>query len=306
MIARLLALVAALGMVAGAFVYRYGLPGGDGDRTDVAATRAPIVCASELGDDVCNALGDAVTIEPAPVTAKRLLAARNQGDARISGWLAPGPWVDMVEGGRALAAKPSLFALRGERVAVSSTSLVAVTRNGQVIAGCDPTGWKCLGDAAQDPTFRLAGDALSSATGVFLRAAALGGYFGRTGYATNDLDEDVGARPWLDNLNSRLAAAPRFGAGSLRSFVLQQGSARAYLTTAAAARDLPGFDVRAPAPVVKIVVAFTPTLNRGRPIDAATVRKALRAAGWTDAQPKAEDEGLPSPGVLLALSEVGG
>jgi hypothetical protein len=311
-ISRILAVIGALGMVFGAYVFRYGMPGGDGGGTDDGGggrgDGGALVCAAELGEDVCAALGDGVTVEPAATTAKRLLAARGLGDAGITGWVAPGPWPAMVDSGRSLSSKPALFAA-GARIGLSSTPLVAVARKGQLPAGCDPVAWKCLGDAAQDPTFRLGGDPATTSSGVFVRAAALAGYFGRADYATNDLDEDVGARPWLDNVNGRLAAAAGFGAGSLQSFVLQQGSARAYLTTGATAAGVAGggqFHVRTPAPAAKVVAAFTPAATRGARIDAGAVRKALRAAGWADAQPSATDEGLPSPGVLLALSEVGG
>jgi hypothetical protein len=309
-IARILAVVAALAMVFGAFVYRYGVPGGGGNGDTNGDGRSVgdrnIVCASELGDAVCAAVGDGVVVEPAAVTAKRLLAARGLGDAGVAGWVAPGPWPAMVDSGRELASKTPLFAIGGARVGLSSTALVAVARKGQLPAGCDPTTWKCLGDAAQDPTFRVGADAISSATGVLVRAAALSGYFGRSDYATNDLDEDVGARPWLDNLNNRLAAAAGFGAGSLQSFVLQQGSARVYLTTGANARDLVPFDVRTPTPAVRVVTAFTPTASGGGRVDASALRRELRTAGWADVQPTSKDEGLPSPGVLLALSEVDG
>lgn len=301
---RLLAVVAAVGMIAGAFVYRYGMPGGDGTggRAGDGAQGSTLYCAAELGP-VCDEVRGA-TAEPAADTLEKLIAARDAGDADLAGWIAPGPWPEMVDEGRRLSSRPPLFSKESQ--ALASTTLVAVVRAGEVPAGCTEVTWRCLGDAAQDPRFRIGADRASRPTGLFLRAAALGGFFGNADYASNDLDEQPEARSWLDNLNNRLAAAPSFGARSLNSFVLQQGSAQVYLTTAAEAAGLrgdPRFEVESPAPVVRVVTRFTPAARNGGRIDAGAVREVLAAAGWDEAKSGAETDGLPSPGVLLALLE---
>ncbi len=306
MAARILAVLAALGMIVGAFFYRYGLPGGEdggGGTGGSGEAAGAIFCALELGA-VCDAI-DGAKVEPAATTAATLIATRSAASAGIRGWVAPGPWAAMVDEGRKLGSKATLFA---RTQPLATTALVAVARKGQFPAGCAPPTWRCIGDAAQDPGFRLGGDPLTSPTGLFSRAAALGGFFGRSNFATNDLDEQPDARPWLDNLNNRLAAAGGFGAGSLGSFVLQQGSARIYLTTAAAAKtaNLDGnaqFDVIAPTAPAGITAGFTPTASSGGRIDDARVGQALRVAGWSAVGPGAKDDGLPSPGVLLALLE---
>ncbi len=307
-ITRLLAVVAALGMIGGAFVYRYGLPGdgGGGGSADGAgaAAGAHVYCAAELGS-VCDTVTDA-TVEPASVTAAALVKARSAGAAGISGWLVPGPWPAMVDEGRRLTSKAPLFASSTRSLA--TTPLVAVARKEQLPAACVPATWRCLGDAAQDPNFRIGGEPRSTAAGLFARAAALGGFFDKADYAINDLDETPDARPWSENLENRLSAAAGFGARSLDSFVLQQGSARVYLTTGAAAAGLQGnaqFEVVTPTAPARIVAGFTPTATRAGRIDEARVRDALTAEGWAGAGPGAANEGLPSPGVLLALSEVG-
>jgi hypothetical protein len=304
-IARILALVAAIGMVFGAFVFRYGMPGGGGgdggdDGAIGNAGAFAIVCASELGA-VCDAVPGAV-IEPAAVTADRLIAARGAGDARIAGWLAPGPWPAMVDAQRRLGSKAVLFASKGTGLA--SAPIVAVARKSQLPPGCVPdVTWRCLGDAAQQSTFRIGGDPVSTSSGLFLRAAALNGFFGNADWATNDLAEQPEAQTWLDNLNTRLGAAAGFGARSLDTFVLQQGSANVYLTIGAGAGQLAGnvsFDVRTPTPPVSVSVGYTAAAREGRQIDTGSVSTALRSTGWK-VQPNAKTEGLPSPGVLLAL-----
>ena len=305
---RLLAVLAAAGMIAGAFVYRYGVPGaGGGGRDDGpggddggANERAAVVCAQELGA-VCDVV-DGALVEPAGVTADRLIAARTSEDSAIAGWVAPGPWPAMVDDARSRASRPKLFAAKGEPLA--DAPIVAVLRKDQIPAGCAPeVTWRCLGDAAQQPSFRIGGDPPTTSSGLFLRAAAVSGFFGRTDWAVNDLDEQPEARTWLDNLNQRLAQAPGFGAGSLESFRLQRGSASVYVSGGAAANNQGGnvdFEVRTPAPAVTIAVAYTPAARNGRDLDVGPLRDPLRAAGW-QVRPNAKTEGLPSPGVLLAL-----
>ena len=305
MASRVLAIVAAIGMIAGAYVFRYGLPG-DGDPTDDGrgGDAGAVVCASELGT-ACDAIAGA-TVEPAATTAGRLIAAASARGAGVGAWVVASPWPQMVDDARALGSRAPLFA--DEREALASTPLVAVARRGQLPAACAPPSWRCLGDAAQDPAFRIAADGRTTTFGLFARAAALGGFFGNTDYATNDLDEQPEARTWIDNVERRLDAAPGFGARSLDSFVLQQGSASVYLTSGAAAARLAGntqFEVAVPhEPVTVVAVVATPT-EAGADVDTDGLRDALETAGWSAVSGNGTTTGLPSPGVLLALSEVG-
>jgi hypothetical protein len=314
--ARVLAVLAALAMIVGAFVYRYGSPfdgggggtdgssGGDGDA-------AVVVCAQELGPDVCDAVdadGVEVVVEPASETAKRLIEARTAASAGVAGWLAPGPWAAMVNEGRKLGSKAVLFNSKGRNLA--ETPLVAVSRKGQVPPGCDAAAmsWRCIGDAGQQSAVRIGADPASSSSRLYLRAAALNGLFGNSTWATNDLDAPPEGTPdpnaWLGNLDRRFAEAAGFGARSLDSFVLQQGSATHFLTTGAAAKGAPPdrFDTRTPTPAATIAVTYTAAAQGGHQIDIDAAAKALGAAGWT-VQPDARTKGLPSPGVLLALRE---
>lgn len=305
MVARVLAVLAALGMIGGAFAYRYGLPGSDDGGAGGGDRGGAVYCAAELGP-VCDGLGGRAVTEPAAKTAATLIGARDAGQAGIGGWLAPGPWPAMVDDARKLGSKAPIFSARGETLA--STDLAAVARKGQFPDGCAPLTWKCLGDAAQNPEFKIGADPATDAVGLFVRAAAVGGFLGRSDFATNDLDDPQDARSWLDNLDRRLDSAAAFGAGSLEDFAIKQGSARVYLTTAAAAGKVvggsPQFEVAAPATVVRITAAYTPAVSSPAGIDTDRVRGSLREAGWEKAEPDATGAGLPSPGVLLALSEV--
>lgn len=308
---RVLAVLAAIGMVAGAFVYRYGMPGsglGRGGDSDGDGGRAsPVVCAAEL-DAVCDALGSAggVVVEPIADTAARLINARTAADARIGGWVALDPWPAIVDAERTRTSRTPLFAAKDSE-GLAATTLVVVTRKGQAIPGCAAeVTWRCVGDAAQSPAFRFGADA-TTPTRLAIRAAALNGLFGRTDWATNDLDlpsaeGQPDPRSWIAAVDERFAQAAGFGARSLENFVLQQGSANAFATTgvAAAGAPAPSFDVATPSPAVTIAVTYTPGARNGRDLDVGRLRDPLRDAGW-QVRPNARTDGLPSPGVLLAL-----
>jgi hypothetical protein len=298
-VARLLAILAAVGMIAGAFVFRYGVPGGDGDTGDGAGSGAGgLVCAQELGP-VCDALPGA-KIEAAAETFERLVGARSASEAGVADWIAPGPWAEMVDAQRG-AARPAIFE---EPEVVGSSPLVLVTRKSQPIAACGGTAtWRCLGDAAQDPAFRLGADGGSTPAGLFVRAAALSGFLETTDYAINDLDGQPEAETWFANLDATLDRAPSFGARSLTDFVAKQGSAQGYLTTrrdAVASTSPDTFDVVAPTPTAAVHV-FRARATGGRDlVNERDLTEALRGAGW-NVQPDPEDDGLPSAGVLVAL-----
>lgn len=298
MASRILAVIAAVAMIAGAYVYRYGAPGSDGgDAGGSGDAAGAVVCASELGT-VCDAL-DGATIEPATVTADRLAGARSVAEAGVAAWVSPGPWPAMVD-----AVRPSQPPLFGDGEVLGHAALVIATRVAQPIAGCpDAITWRCLGDAAQDPSFRLAADRDSTPSGLFARAAALGGFLGTTDYATNDLDEVPEASGWLANVDRTLDRAGSFGAGSLSQFVITPGAAQGYITTssnigpAAARQDIA---LVAPTPPATVAVVVARATGVDVDIDERALRDALETNGWT-VQPPPADDGLPSPGVLVAL-----
>lgn len=303
MVARVLAVVAAVAMIVGAVAYRSSRDSSSTVSAGSPDVRLGVVCASELGA-VCDALSGA-TVEPAAVTADRLLGARSAAEGGVAAWLAPGPWAAMVDAGRRTAALPKLFEGRGE--VLGRTELVAVVRKGQTPSACvgAAVSWKCLGDAAQEPSFRIGGDPADHAIGLFVRAAALSGFIGNTTFGSNDIED--AAAGWLANVDARLDAAPGFGATSLQQFLVTPGSARAYLTTGAAAATSPspGVDVVTPTPAAGIEVVLARTTEDGGDVSVAKVTSALRQAKW-DAGRLSGDDGLPSPGVLLALREVVG
>jgi hypothetical protein len=217
-------------------------------------------------------------------------------DSDIGVWITPGPWPDMADEQRVVDGRGELFD-RTERLA--STELVAVVKNRPPQCGADIT-WKCLGDAAQAADVRIAGPSETDPTRLLIRAALLGGFLGRTDYAINDLDEQPDAGPWLAAADAGLDRGRRFGATSLNDFLVQQGAADVFITTRADAARATGAQVVTPAPVARVDAVAG--IAGGRVPEGAA--DALRAAGWGAPPGNQEDDGLPSPGVLLGLREL--
>ena len=300
MIKRILALVVAVAMVGGAFAYRSSRDGGDagggGDSTDEVA--GGIYCAAELGP-VCDAIPGA-KVQATTETFERLVTARSAADAGVRVWVTAGPWADIVDEAR--TGRPQLFS---KSRPLASTPLVSVLRKGTLPSGCGATAsWKCLGDLAQEASAGLGGDPPTDVGHLFIRAAALGGFLDKTNYAINDLDESSAAESWILNVDSSLDRGKSFQAGSLSDYLATRGvGARVFFTTEVAVKavgPLPDFDVFTPTPAA-IIGAFVAVADGGRAdVDEDRIREALTKAGWKAAAPPAED-GLPSPGVLVAL-----
>lgn len=299
MAARILAFVVAVAMVAGAFVHRYGMPGGaGGGGTGGGGERAStIVCASELGP-VCDSIPGAL-VEPATRTTDRLITARGAAGADLVAWLAPGPWAEMVDDARKLANKDALFT---DHERLARTPLVAVAKRDRLPPACVPeASWKCIAEAVnQDPRFLVSADSAESPPGLFVRAAVLTGVFGNADYASNDLDL---AQDLLANFDVRVGQARARNATDLQRFLIQAPDVAAYLTTkATAATPPPTVVVVTPAPVASVDALLARTGPMPRTYDDAATKRSLKSAGW-EAGPGKGDDGLPSPGVLLALRE---
>jgi hypothetical protein len=294
---RLLAIVAALGMIVGAYVYRYGVPGGgggdDGPDGDGGAAAGAVVCASELGP-VCDAIPGA-TVESAGTTADRLLSVRNVGEAGVRAWLTPGPWPAMVDEGRSLRSLSPLFE---EQTVLASTPLVALVKKGKAPAGCGTAvTWACLGQAAQDPVNRIGIEDATRSTGLFVRAGVLVGAFGNADFGSNDFPD---AQSTLDAFATRNRDAIARGATDLQRFLVSAPDVPLYLTTRAASVTNPTVDLAVPSPTLNVQAILATTGGDGG-VDRDRIVEGLEAAGWVPGRGGAA--GLPSPGVLLALRE---
>lgn len=303
MAARLLAALLAAAMVVGAFAARRAIfdsdgdgggNGNAGDRGGNSSRGTRAACAEELGD-VCI---DADLAETAGTTADMLAGAEDAEEADVRTWLTVGPWPQMVDEARKAGGQPAIFTGRGR--ALASSELVAVVARQPAACATELT-WKCLGDAIVAGT-RVAAPARGSGTRLLVTAAFAGGYLGRSDYASNDLTDDPAVADWLAAVDRGIEQARGFGATSVTDFLVKRGSADVFLTTLADARTSGAFEptISRPTPTVYA----TAVMGATGPFDADDAVNRLQLFHWV--APPARATGLPSPGVLLALREVGG
>jgi Bacterial extracellular solute-binding protein len=224
---RLLAILAAAAMIAGAWFVRTKVidknttvaTGGDTTQpTNAPATTRRVVCVAEL-EDVCRESGSIYSVEPIGTTLA-MLASEPTPDIV---WITTSPLPEMADAARARATQPPLPV--DQRKVLGSTSIVIAAPTERVAVlktACPDLSWKCIGEKTnrpwkeiggqagwQDVTFRHR-DPLASAGGLSVFGAALAGRTGRTDIGTGDLAaSDV--RSWtnqLENANKQPTSDP--------------------------------------------------------------------------------------------------
>jgi hypothetical protein len=302
---RVLAVLAAVGMVVGAVLVRQAMDdedegGGGGDGTVV------VVCATDLAD-ACEALDPAVEvrIESPAVTAAALHEGPLADD--VDAWITSTAWLEVVES-RAPDALGDAHA-----IATSPTTVATAPGRHEAIADlCSGDDiWQCLGAAAgsdwadlgdgSHPEWRELKVGLTDpdlAQGLPVLASAAAGYFGGTDFASNDL-ELSDFEIWLGNLAQPSAAGDPNPALTLAT---RPGTYSAAGSVAAVADQLDGRGVGTIAPEVAVpgtVAVVEVTGGDGLP-RTDSVRNALEVEGWA----RADDDDLAStlkPGVMAAL-----
>ena len=302
---RVLAVLAAVGMVVGAVLIRQAVddedPGdGGGDGTVV------VVCATDLAD-ACEALDPAVEvrIEAPAVTAAAFAEGPRAED--IDAWITSTAWLEVTE-----SRAPD--ALGDARAIVTSPATVATAPGRQqAIADlcADEDIWQCLGAAAGSDWSDL-GDGSHAewrelkvgltdpdlAQGLPVLASAAAGYFGGTDFASNDL-ELSDFELWLGNLAEPSASGDPNPALTLAT---RPGTYSAAGSVTAVAGQLDGRgvgtippDVAVPATVAIVEVAGGDDLP-----GTDAMRDDLEGEGWA----RADDDDLAptlKPGVMAAL-----
>src|SRR3954454_10496146 len=165
MVARVGALAVAVAMVVGSLVVR--------SRIDRSSTTARLTCATEL-EAACHAIGHGVkvTIEPAGVTADRLVGLDPGADAGLDGWMTPGPWPQAVDADSQAAGQDPIFGDAAlPRLAWPRLAVVVANRRATECAGASKT-WDCFeGRMAAAPDKADIPDPASEATGPLALAA---------------------------------------------------------------------------------------------------------------------------------------
>ena len=324
MVARLLALGAAIAMVVGSLVVRSRLDEGGG----TATAELRLVCSTELAQ-ACEELerqtGLQVRVEAAGATADRLVGDDAGGPASLDGWLVPAPWPEVVRGARQRGGlepvlEPGPVLARSPMVLAVWPGRAAVLRQ-----RCPPgqVTWRCWGDAAGQvkPGHAHPDEAL----GLITLGAATAGFLGRFDLARVDVEENDDFRAWLTRLERSVSTFQPTGGSALQDMLLKgpvdfdavaTSEAEAGPLLAASARPTkPELIYPAPVATVDVLLASVPG-DRGRRL-AATVGgeagdDALARSGWrVNEQPLAPGvgpdpalpptSGLPDAGVLDTL-----
>lgn len=283
---RAVAVAVAVAMVAGAWVVRTQVIDGGGSGLELGGGDTAIVCSTDLPDvDVCDEQ------TPAGETLDSLEAGNDIPDI----WIAAGPWGSIAD--EAVAGDP----LFDDSLVVASTPLVAVVRRVPPQCG-EAVTWRCLGDAAADSSVRISTIGSDRSVRLLVRAAFVTGYLDRSDYASNDFVDDPALANWLAEVERGLQRGRSFGATSLSDFLVKPGTADVFITTGAEAGALAasGVEVATPTPAVRVEAVAA--IRDGRV--PRGIADAFAEAGWQVPPESTGDDGLPSPGVLLALREV--
>lgn len=291
---RLLALLAAIGLIVGAVIVRGVLDDEDnGPESSPPRGDEPmqIVCSPEVAR-ACAALDPSeydVTQEDAAVTATRL---SGPDELDIDAWVVPAPWPAMVDDMRVRAGRDAIF----DDASVVARSPITI------VAGGDPgdCGWKCIGDG----TDRLGAPAPTSGLGLLVLGAAATGWFGTADFATNDFDPAF--QSWITALADRIVAANDPVTRMLQSpaffdlAVSFEADATAALEAASADRR-EGLSLQYPRPVTYLDATVAAIGDSSTEL-VDVIGAELLDRGWTT--PDDTPSGLPRAGVLLALREL--
>jgi hypothetical protein len=279
---RVLALAVACLLVAGALAVRAALASdddGDGTDDDSSGGGLVIACVPELAQ-ACEALDRDVAelrIEDPEDTI---------ADPDVDAWVTLDPWPAIA----ATATRRDPFP-RDTAVPVAQTDLVLIVREEQVPGGCDPVAWTCLVDELGD---NVAVDP-DSGSGLLVLGFAAADLHGGEGLASNDFDDpdfrrrldalDIGRDPLAD---IRVGLPEPVATGALAVQLERLGTRRDTL-------------VEAPGPFPATVAVVVAGREADRVAGEPSFTAALGELGW-DLRTDAATTGLPSPGVLFALS----
>ena len=282
---RVLAVLVAIGMVAGAVYLRGRIDDDDGGGGDRSEGNGQLVC-DPVFEAACRDVSDDVVVEDAAATAEGLLTADR---VEFAGWVTPGPWPAMVDALRSAASRPDLFGDGGQVVASSRMALVAPPDA--------PLRWRAAGEAVGGGDLSLGWRDPTSGLGVLQVGAFAVGWFDGPAFARNDFD--AAFRSYLEGIEDEaeverdpLERRLQQGVSFAQAVVSFQSEAERQLDAAAASRR---GDLRPlyPEPVVAVEAVLAGTDD-----GAEDLRSALEDEGW---DVPAGSSGLPSPGVLAAL-----
>lgn len=324
-LARLLAAVVAIALVAAAFAVRGALSDDDGDGpagSGPEATGEPgrdgdetfrVICDADLGEATCDAVEASPGVDVVEIlNAEEVGSAPPEELADLDAWLTVDPLPAVVDAARFFADLPPLTA-EGARREVASSALSLLVFDGTMLDCPDPATWDCLvepvrpGVAVPDP---------ATAMGTVALAAGAAALLDDTAFDIN-VFRDSPARDELADLLEGVETAAGGSTARQTASMLDPGTASGAVTTAdlAAARAATprggGRGLR-PVPLTPAVTVGIVLVGLGAEgadavgalgdvVSDQTVLDALAEAGW--AGEPAASSGLPDPELIYALRE---
>lgn len=323
---RVLALVAAVAMVVGAFVVRSKViddsKSGSSRRsgTPSSGTRLTIACAPEL-TDVCDAVqGGDIRVLSKPLDVHDAAAAAPNIDA----WLTYGPAPAIVnadaadqqkvyEAGTVVASARLAVVAPDDRVAALNKYCRAAKLTWSCLVRAAGLSWSAVApnDARLQGTVKVGVGNPSSALGSILTGPLALATANQSDPGIDDIDSkavervvsSVDQAPPDDELTDLTIQGP----AAFSAVVAPEGSAR---RAAASTRGQGlGLVVIYPEPVATTVVVLAAPSGRQVPqavtdaFNGPGARRALLSAGWTPTS-RGTTTGLPAPDVLSALRQV--
>ncbi len=281
---RLLAIVAAVAMVAGALVFRQFLD--DGGDLSLGGARSTIFCDQALADACAETFGSAdLTIEAPGKTLDRLLDDTDDGPVV---WIAADLWFDILDSERT----------RLNRGAAATDTSDPLAHTSSVLFGdvCDPAAWACF--RSLDSATDVGLDSLDSSSGMAAYSQIVAAELGTQQFAANDFSSAFDE--WRRTLRGQTTFSPQ---PVIDIFLTRPGTYDLIATTMAEASDLGRGDTAlVPAedgPDLQIrAVAFDDARLPGALDD---LGDALVDLGWDDGA--ATDSERPSGGAMQALRQ---
>jgi hypothetical protein len=321
---RILAVLVAVALVAGAFVVRGARD--DAEADDPAGSTTPTIapataagelrCITELRA-VCATVGAehpelTVTVQDAGATLDQL--AQLPDDEPRPLWLTIEPYPGMVDelrtGNRRAPFGGTPAPVGASRLVVASTA----ERAGQLAVGCvDQPLWSCIGANAGDDWTTLdpaaaggrirpaLGDVERQAVALASFAAAVAGYFATPDIRSSDWQNDPAFTPWFSRLAgavdvSTLSAVTPLATMGVRPALDIAATTDAELATIDGGRFVANY----PEPSMWVQAVVAVPEGTAVPDDVfATVTAAMSQAGWDAAG--AATQPLPGPTTMLAL-----
>lgn len=312
--ARILALVAALGLVAGAVVLRGAIAddddnGGGGGGSDSLG----VIWCDPLLADACEAAADGADvelIEPGDALAQLGDAEAEPSTTPPSMWVTAGDWPGIL----AVTSDSDDVATFGEATAVASTPLAVAGNKAnldQLATGCDADlAWSCLAAAASENGFTFGHVTPPSSTGLLTLAALANTVSGDTEPFTLD---DLRSQPFpalLKDIDSGTGTFNGATTSAIGKFVAAPALASVFVgpkATLEASTGARKVEVRPVEPVMNVTahvapLEVSPNGETPAPSDdtvsdfADSLGEELTGAGWDS-----PDAGGTEPGLLAAL-----